>query len=111
MASEAVRARNARRIVEHFGKQLDVPLSFRLWDGTSIPLGAGAQEGRGVFVTSSNAFTELLRRPSLDTLFQLHARGEIDLEGLDLFEACLLYTSDAADDRRGGWGSGGGGAG
>jgi cyclopropane-fatty-acyl-phospholipid synthase len=101
MASEAVRARNARRIVEHFAKQLDVPLSFRLWDGTSIPLGAGAQEGRGVFVTSSNAFTELLRRPSLDTLFQLHARGEIDLEGLDLIEVMAIARDRKKQGRLG----------
>jgi len=86
--SEESRLQAAVRILRHFGRILDLPISVRLWDGTKIPLGASASQDQYVSISAPAVLGSLLRRRSLDVLFRHYVSGDIDLHGMDLL-ACF----------------------
>ena len=73
----------AERIIQHVAKALDLPLSLRLWDGTTLPLGKDADPERFFSIDDAGVFGALLRRPSIETLYRLYASGHIDVHGAD----------------------------
>jgi cyclopropane-fatty-acyl-phospholipid synthase len=74
----------ARHVFEHLAKLLDAPVSLRLWDGTTIPLGRAGASGPCIRVRAPGVLGALFRRPSLDHLFRRYVSGDIELEGGDL---------------------------
>ena len=84
--SEESRLQAAARILRHFAKVLDLPISVRLWDGTNIPLGASASQNQYVSISGPAVLGSLLRRRSLDILFRHYVSGDIDLHGMDLLD-------------------------
>ncbi|HSA82644.1 MAG TPA: cyclopropane-fatty-acyl-phospholipid synthase family protein [Geminicoccaceae bacterium] len=75
----------ARRVFGHLARQVDVPFSVRLWDGTMIPLGReAAADGPAIRVAGPEVLGALLRRPTFDNLFRRYVSGDLDLDGGDL---------------------------
>src|SRR5436190_14891158 len=62
-----------------------VPLAFRLWDGTTVRVGAGESPFAVVF-GSPGAFRRILRRPTPLRFGEAYIDGELDIEG-DFFAA------------------------
>ncbi|HLT02648.1 MAG TPA: class I SAM-dependent methyltransferase, partial [Geminicoccaceae bacterium] len=84
----------ARRIFEHLAERIDAPVSVRLWDGTTVPLGRDAAGGPCVAIAGPGVLGALCRRPTLDHLFRRYVQGDLEIEG-DLIAFC-----DAARRRR-----------
>lgn len=76
----------ARRLVAHFADVLDADLSIRLWNGERLPLGRNVKSELGFVISTPAAVTRLVRRPKFDTLVELLASGEIDIEGGTLID-------------------------
>lgn len=76
----------ARRLIAHLAQLLDADLHVRLWTGERLPLGASANSQLGFVLSSPAAVTRLLRRPKFDTLIELLAAGDIDIEGGTLID-------------------------
>ena len=86
MSSATDLAAAARRILNHLAGLLQVPVSVRLWDGSTVPLGTSDTAGRTILITGPGVLGTLVRKPSLDTLFRLYAKGQITYEGTNLVE-------------------------
>lgn len=71
----------ARHIFEHLARTIDAPLSVRLWDGTTIPLGHEAAEGPCIAIAGPGVLGALFRRPTLDHLFRRYVSGDLEIEG------------------------------
>lgn len=80
----------ARRLVEHFARAVDLPISVRLWDGSLLPLGTNADPGRFIALEDAGAIGSLLRRPSLETLYRLYAQGRVAVHGDDIMSVLEL---------------------
>jgi cyclopropane-fatty-acyl-phospholipid synthase len=77
----------ARAIAAHVAEHLGADLSLELWDGSIVPLGEGARDDVRLLVRSPGAVRQLLFRPSLMTLFELFAAGELGISGATPLEA------------------------
>jgi len=71
----------ARRIVRHVADHLKADLSVRLWNGEVLPLGAGARDDIQIVIARPSAVRRLMLKPSLMTLFELFATGDLKVEG------------------------------
>ncbi|MCC2095564.1 MAG: class I SAM-dependent methyltransferase [Hyphomicrobiales bacterium] len=76
----------ARRIVSHLADLLDADLYLRLWNGEKIDLGSAPATGPGIAVRSPDVFSRLLRRPRFNTIIELYASGDLDIEGGTLLD-------------------------
>jgi cyclopropane-fatty-acyl-phospholipid synthase len=76
----------ARRIVSHLAELLDADLYIRLWNGEQVPLRSEPPTGPGIAVRSPVVFSHLLRRPRFNTLIELYAAGDLDIEGGTLLD-------------------------
>ena len=77
----------ARRIVGHVAEHLKADLSLRLWNGEVLPLGPGAREDIQIVVARPSAVRRIILKPSLMTLFELFASGDVRVEGGSPLEA------------------------
>jgi cyclopropane-fatty-acyl-phospholipid synthase len=80
------RTDGVRRLAQHVAQHLDADVTLRLWDGSAVPLGAGARDDLVVAIRSPALLTRLLRRPRLATLVEGFANGEIGIEGGTLLD-------------------------
>ena len=80
------RAATARRLLERMFRSIRSALVFRLWDGTVVRVGPGADPGFAVFFPSPTAFRRCLRHPTPLGFGEAYIDGAIDIEG-DLFAA------------------------
>ena len=77
----------ARRAIQHVAEQSDMPLSIRMWDGTTIPLGPSAEDSKlTVSIRGPGVIGALVRWPTLDHFVRQYATGGIDLSGGDLID-------------------------
>ena len=74
----------ARQVFEELGRQLNTPISLRLWDGSSIALGENAEPGLEFSIKSPGVLGGLIRKPTPDNLLRHYALGFIDYHGADL---------------------------
>ena len=81
------RVEAARRIVAHVAEHLRADLSVRLWTGEVLPLGPGARDDIQIVVARPSAVRRLLLKPSLMTVFELFATGDLRIEGGDPLQA------------------------
>lgn len=75
-----------RRLAEHVATIAPLDVSVRLWDGTVLPLGPGADGALLLVIATPAALTRLVRRPRLTTVVELIAEGAVDLEGGTLLD-------------------------
>jgi len=76
----------AHRLAGHVSTILEARLWLRLWNGERIALGPASESDPGLTIRSPAAITRLVRRPRFDTLVQLLAEGEIEIEGGTLLD-------------------------
>nr|WP_306265332.1 cyclopropane-fatty-acyl-phospholipid synthase family protein [Pararhizobium sp. IMCC3301] len=102
--SQSTRLRQALHIIAaEIASHLDVPLSLKLWDGTYLPLGIAAvhepANKLAIIIADPGAIPALLRRPGLDRIIRLYARGVIDFEGGTLIDIGNLLTDKSTRKR------------
>lgn len=77
-------------IASEIATHLDAPLSLKLWDGTTFPLGKTQPDDPrpklAIVISDPGAVPSLLRRPTLDRIIRLYAHGKIDFEGGTLID-------------------------
>lgn len=77
-------------VASEIALHLDAPLFLKLWDGTTFSLSHSSvsdQNRQLAFVIADpGAVSSLLRRPTLDRVIRLYARGKIDFEGGTLID-------------------------
>ncbi len=98
--SEQSRLEATRKLFEQLGALTDLPFSIRLWDGSLIPMGRGAE---GEFLISLNGpgvIGSLLRKPSYENLLLHYAQGHIDMHG-DLLDFFALVRARKHDKNAG----------
>ena len=83
---DAIAARAVRVLTRVFAP-LDVPITFRLWDGTTARVGQG-DGGFTVVLHSRRIFRRLMLRPTSLRFGEAFIAGEVDIEG-DLFAAAV----------------------
>ncbi len=77
----------ARRLVGHVAEHLQADLSLRLWNGEVLPLGPGARDDIQIVIGRPSAVRRMILKPSLMTLFELFASGDLRVEGGSPLEA------------------------
>lgn len=82
-------AQSLTALLRRFATEVDANAVAVLWDGTEVPLGTSNHPGEALRVQFSdpNAISYFVRRPSLDRLFEVVARGGIGIEGMSPLEA------------------------
>jgi cyclopropane-fatty-acyl-phospholipid synthase len=80
------RTASVRRLAAHIAQHLDADLVLRLWDGSEVPLGAGARNDLAFAIHSPSMLTRLVRKPKLTTLIEGLASGELAIEGGTLLD-------------------------
>jgi cyclopropane-fatty-acyl-phospholipid synthase len=78
--------RAAQRLLAHVATLVQADLSVRLWTGELIPLGVNSSDRLAIAIRTPRAITRLIRRPSLTTLIELLAAGDLDIEGGTLLD-------------------------
>lgn len=82
-------------IASELSVHLDVPLLLKLWDGSAFPLGQSYSDSAyhrlAIVISDPGAVPSLLRRPTLDRVIQLYARGKIDIEGGTLIDIGEIF--------------------
>ena len=81
----------AARLLERVFAPVEVPLSFRLWTGVTVPAGAPGPARFTVVFHSPRAFRRCLRHPDTLTFGEAFIDGDIDIEG-DIFAAMEAAT-------------------
>lgn len=76
----------ARRLAEELARHLDVDLSVRLWDGSTVPLGANATSDLAITIATPGTISSILRHPTLDRLIRHYAHGHIGFDGGTLID-------------------------
>jgi cyclopropane-fatty-acyl-phospholipid synthase len=76
----------ARRLLTHLAGLLQAEIAIRLWNGERIALGPAGPEAPTIAIRTPRAITRLVRRPSLSTLIELFAAGDLDFENATLFD-------------------------
>ncbi len=74
----------ARELFTELGRQLNSPISIRLWDDSVVALGENAEDGLQFSIKSPGVIGGLLRKPTPDNLLRHYALGYIDYHGADL---------------------------
>ena len=76
-----------KAVIGELARHLDVDISLELWDGTIIPLGPTAQSDIRIRFGSAAVLQRLILNPSLVTIAELYAAGDLDLVGADPIDA------------------------
>jgi len=84
--------RTAVRLLTRVFQAIDVPLTFRLWDGTPARVGAPGESRFAVVFKSRRVLRQLLRDPTSLRFGEAFLDGEIDIEG-DVFAAMTAASS------------------
>jgi cyclopropane-fatty-acyl-phospholipid synthase len=89
----------ARRLIEEGAGALDLDASVRLWDGSLIPLGRQVKSPLTLTIAGPGVVASLLRRPTLDRLIRLYAKGRIGLAGGTLIDLGLQLQQTSTRKR------------
>ncbi len=98
--SEQSRLEATRKLLEQIGALTDLPFSIRLWDGSLIPLGRGAEGEFFISLNGPGVIGSLLRKPSYENLLLHYAQGHIDMHG-DLLDFIALVRARKHDKNAG----------
>lgn len=84
MDAQQRRLDRLKPLIGRFLAETGAGFGIELWDGTVLPDGAAG--GPRIAIADEGAFAALLKRPGLETVIGLHARGRLDLRGGDFFD-------------------------
>ena len=79
----------ARRLIAEIADALDIDAAVQLWDGSRVPLGQNVRGPLTLTIAGPGVVASMLRRPTLDRLIRLYAKGRIGLEGGTLIDLGL----------------------
>src|SRR5690349_2601080 len=85
MSAAARRLQSLKALLSHARERLGLDIGFVLWDGATVPddLARGAL---ALAIADEGAVAALIRRPKLDTLFNLLVTARIELRNGTLFD-------------------------
>ncbi|MGI8724040.1 MAG: class I SAM-dependent methyltransferase [Methyloceanibacter sp.] len=89
----------ARRLIAEIGEALDIDVSVMLWDGSRVPLGRNVTGPLIFTIAGPGVVTSMLRRPTLDRLIRLYAKGRVGLEGGTLIDLGLQLQQKSTRNR------------
>jgi len=89
----------ARRLIAEIGEALDIDASVMLWDGSRVPLGRNVTGPLIFTIAGPGVVTSMLRRPTLDRLIRLYAKGRVGLEGGTLIDLGLQLQQKSTRNR------------
>ena len=81
--------RSARSLIAEIGEALDIDASVQLWDGSRVPLGKDVASSLTLTIAGPGTVAAMIRRPTLDRIIRLYAKGRIGLEGGTLIDLGL----------------------
>ena len=89
----------ARRLISEIGEALDIDASVMLWDGSRVPLGSNVTGPLTFTIAGPGVVASMLRRPTLDRLIRLYAKGRVGLEGGTLIDLGLQLQQQSTRNR------------
>jgi cyclopropane-fatty-acyl-phospholipid synthase len=99
MTAAARRLQSLTALLAHVRERLGVDIGFVLWDGTAVP-GDLAPNAMALAIADEGAVAALIRRPRLNTLFNLLVSGRIELRNGTLFDLMTLRPRVRSKDFR-----------
>ncbi|MCB1483715.1 MAG: class I SAM-dependent methyltransferase [Hyphomicrobiaceae bacterium] len=72
---------SARALVRELSDKLNLDAFVRLWDGSRLPLGKGAQGDFEIIIRDPGVIGAMMRRPTLDTIIQQYVAKGVDFSG------------------------------
>ncbi|MBZ0215194.1 MAG: class I SAM-dependent methyltransferase, partial [Fimbriimonadaceae bacterium] len=85
-----------RNILEEVRNRQQIDITVQLWDGTEVPLADRVTSPLRIIFSGPGVIGAILRRPNIDTLVRLVAKGGIVLEGGTLLDLVDLMPDKAA---------------
>ena len=85
MSAAAQRLQSLTALLAHIRERLGVDLGFVLWDGSTVPADL-RPEAMALAIGDEGAIAALIRRPKLDTVFNLMVSGRLELRNGTLFD-------------------------
>ena len=99
MTAAARRLQSLTSLLAHLRERLGVDIGFVLWDGTTVPGDLGA-DAMALAIADEGAVAALIRRPKLDTLFNLLVSARLELRNGTLFDLMTLRPRVRSKDFR-----------
>ena len=84
--SDSQQINAVRKILGEISARVDLPLSIRLWDGSSVSLCQEEKPPYYVSISEAGVLGSILRKPTAETVARHYASGRIDIGGGDLIE-------------------------
>src|SRR6478735_4317622 len=85
MTAAVRRLQSLTSLLAHVRERLGLELGFVLWDGTTVPADLAA-DAIALKIADEGAVAALIRRPKLDTLFNLLVTARLELRNGTLFD-------------------------
>src|SRR5689334_19036093 len=99
MTAAARRLQSLASLLAHVRERLGVDVGFVLWDGTTVP--AELKSNAMAFtIADEGVVAALIRRPKLDTLFNLLVSARLELRNGTLFDLMTLRPRARSKDFR-----------
>ena len=99
MAAAARRLQSLASLLAHVRERLGVDIGFVLWDGTMVPADL-KPDAMAFAIADEGAVAALIRRPKLDTLFNLLVSARLELRNGTLFDLMTLRPRVRSRDFR-----------
>ena len=99
MTAAARRLQSLKSLLAHLRERLGVDIGFVLWDGTTVP-GDLVADALALAIADEGAVAAMIRRPKLDTLFNLLVSARLELRNGSLFDLMTLRPRVRSKDFR-----------
>jgi cyclopropane-fatty-acyl-phospholipid synthase len=99
MTAAARRLQSLTSLLAHLRERLGIDIGFMLWDGTTVPHDL-APNALALAIADEGAIAALIRRPKLDTLFNLLVSARLELRNGTLFDLMTLRPRVRSKDFR-----------
>lgn len=94
--SPQAQVKSLTEVLETIARHFDLRLSVRLWNGDEIPLGSNVDPSLFLSIAGPGVIGTLIRRPTLETLARLYAKGHVDYHGGDLLDIHAALQPDGS---------------
>lgn len=71
-------------VLSNIAKELNLPVSVHLWDGSKVPMGTNDNEEFSIKIKESSVVASLIKKPTLENAALHYAAGNIAFDGADL---------------------------
>jgi len=79
--SEQNKLKAVRRLLDYIRELIDIRVSVRLWDGSTIPLGHNLDPKYYIAINGPGVIGSLLRKPTYENLLRHYVNGHVDIHG------------------------------